>query len=267
MQAQNYEYNGKKMTEYEASQKQRYIESQIRRWKREYNGMNAAGLPTAEASAKISRWNNTHDDFLRQTGLKRQSGRLQVGKKVDVSGRNGIIVSRGNNAMRVDVEVDDFTPCLIEKSTGKIVDTRTVAVDLKKSDYEGWKFDWSIPKKNGYEIHALKTTENEDIQGLIASVIDKANKAVHVDIIESAPHNFGKTGIFDGVGAHLFAYACKQARDEGYDYVYFDAKTKLIEYYKSKLGAMQIGSSQRMLIEGESFEKLIQTYYGGEKHE
>lgn len=78
MQAQNYEYKGKKMTEYEATQKQRYIESQIRRWKREYNGMEAAGLSTAEASAKISRWNNTHDDFLRQTGLKRQSARLQV---------------------------------------------------------------------------------------------------------------------------------------------------------------------------------------------
>jgi hypothetical protein len=78
MQAQNYEYNGKKMTKYEATQKQRYIESQIRRWKREYDGMDAAGLSTAEASAKIARWNNTHDDFLRQTGLKRQSGRLQT---------------------------------------------------------------------------------------------------------------------------------------------------------------------------------------------
>ncbi len=78
MQEEKYEYNGKKMTEYEASQKQRYIESQIRRWKRDYSGMDAAGLPTAEASAKMTRWNNTHDDFLRQTGLKRQTGRLQA---------------------------------------------------------------------------------------------------------------------------------------------------------------------------------------------
>lgn len=78
MNAKDYEYNGEKMTEYEATQKQRAIERKIRRWKREYKGMEAAGLPTDEASAKILQWQNIQKDFLQQTGLKRQTDREQI---------------------------------------------------------------------------------------------------------------------------------------------------------------------------------------------
>lgn len=77
-------YNGKRLTEYEASQQQRYIERQIRRWKREYTAMQAAGLDTYESSAKIAQWQARQRDFLLQTGFKRQSGREQIagfGKK------------------------------------------------------------------------------------------------------------------------------------------------------------------------------------------
>lgn len=73
-----YEYNGHKMTEYEATQRQRYIERQIRRWKREKAAMKAAGLDTAESAAKLKKWQNTQRDFLQQTGLKRQYDRERV---------------------------------------------------------------------------------------------------------------------------------------------------------------------------------------------
>lgn len=78
MNAPKYEYNGQKMTEYEATQRQRYIERQIRRWKREKGAMKAAGLDTAESAAKLKKWQDTQRDFLRQTGLKRQYDRERV---------------------------------------------------------------------------------------------------------------------------------------------------------------------------------------------
>lgn len=78
MNAKKYEYNGEKLTEYEATQKQRYIERQIRRWKREYKVMEAAGQPTNEAAAKLSKWNGTQKDFIEQTGLKQQHEREGV---------------------------------------------------------------------------------------------------------------------------------------------------------------------------------------------
>lgn len=76
--AKKYTYNGKKLTEYEASQMQRYHERQIRRWKRENATMQAAGQDTAESAAKIRSWQERQKDFIRQTGLKRQAEREQV---------------------------------------------------------------------------------------------------------------------------------------------------------------------------------------------
>lgn len=76
--AETVEYNGRKMTKYEALQDQRYIERQIRRWKREYKAMEAAKEPTEEAAAKISSWREREKDFCRHTGLKRQADRSQV---------------------------------------------------------------------------------------------------------------------------------------------------------------------------------------------
>lgn len=79
-QAKDYEYNGVKMTEYEALQEQRKIERSIRRWKREQNALQAAGLDSSEASAKITEWNRRQKDFLEQTGLKADGMRVAVGK-------------------------------------------------------------------------------------------------------------------------------------------------------------------------------------------
>ena len=78
--AKTYEYNGVQMTEYEATQKQRYIERQIRRWKREEQAMDAAGLPTEEAKAKVAHWKAMQKDYLAKTGLKRQYDREWIAK-------------------------------------------------------------------------------------------------------------------------------------------------------------------------------------------
>ncbi len=75
-----YTYNGNKMTEYEATQKQRHIERQIRRWKREEQAMKAIGFPTDESTAKVRQWQGIQRDFIKQTGLKRQYDREQIGK-------------------------------------------------------------------------------------------------------------------------------------------------------------------------------------------
>lgn len=72
-------YNGEKLTRYEAQSKQREIERNIRRWKREQQAMKAAGLDTSESTSKIREWQDRQRDFLKQTGLKRQSDREQIG--------------------------------------------------------------------------------------------------------------------------------------------------------------------------------------------
>lgn len=81
MGAKNYEYNGQKINEYEAAQKQRYIERQIRRWKREEEAMKAIDMPTEESKAKVKEWQGIQRDFIKQTGLKRQYDREKIATK------------------------------------------------------------------------------------------------------------------------------------------------------------------------------------------
>lgn len=78
MNATKHEYNGKRMTEYEATQRQRYIERQIRRYKRENLAMQAAGLDRTESAAKLRQWHAVQNDFLQQTGLKQQYARAHT---------------------------------------------------------------------------------------------------------------------------------------------------------------------------------------------
>jgi hypothetical protein len=77
--AKTVEYNGKKMTVYEASQTQRGIERNIRKYKREFTAMGTAGLDQTESAAMLGQWNARQRDFLAQTGLKPQAARAVVG--------------------------------------------------------------------------------------------------------------------------------------------------------------------------------------------
>ncbi len=62
--APKYEYNGERLTEYEALQKEKYFDRQIHRWRREEAAMGAVGLDTSEAKAKVKAWERRKTEFL-----------------------------------------------------------------------------------------------------------------------------------------------------------------------------------------------------------
>lgn len=78
--APKYEYNGERLTEYEATQKQRYIERQIRKYKREVAGLDAAGIDSTDSRNRLAKWQQRQRDFIEQTGLKRDYSREQIEK-------------------------------------------------------------------------------------------------------------------------------------------------------------------------------------------
>ena len=71
-------YNGKEMSWYEATQQQRSIERHIRSWKRKAAGLEAAGLDNIAELAKVKQWQGRMRDFVKQTGIYRQSERERV---------------------------------------------------------------------------------------------------------------------------------------------------------------------------------------------
>mgnify|MGYP000864930312 CR=1 FL=1 len=170
--------------------------------------------------------------------------------------------------MNINIYIDSLTDCLVDAATGEIFNTeyhritkpisRQEAAKLKK---DGWKFDWSVPFKKGYEVYTLHILGNEAIQGMIALQHHCSEYYTYVDIVEAAPANIGKTGKYKGVGAHLFAIACKLSWDAGNEgYVQFVAKTDLIEHYKSTLNAQCI-DWHTMYIDSYGAIELIKKYF------
>lgn len=75
------EYNGQQMSLYDASQKQRANEREIRALKREQAGLEGAGQDASEVKAKLRDAQAKQRDFCSQTGLRRDYFRERGGKQ------------------------------------------------------------------------------------------------------------------------------------------------------------------------------------------
>jgi len=88
------------MSLYDATQQQRYIERQIRRWKREASAMDAAGLDSGAARLKIRDWQARQRDFVSQTGLTRdyfrERGGAQLGSLASINTKRMLTRATGN---------------------------------------------------------------------------------------------------------------------------------------------------------------------------
>lgn len=179
-------YNGEKMTEYEATQKQRSIERQIRRWKREYAAMEAAGQDTGPAAAKLKSWREKERDFLAQTGLKRQSAREQV------AGFGRSQAARATAAGKKELE--KYTSYRYNKD-GTIIVT---------DDWKNRKKP-SIPRQ--YKPYAVIETQTKYKNGAVQ--VDRTlygSTGVMDTQIHSGPHNRPNKHPFGTKGEHGHTY-------------------------------------------------------------
>ena len=142
--------------------------------------------------------------------------------------------------MEIDIEIDGLTNCLVERATGQEKDTqyRLISKTITKAEAEnlkiaGWLFDWSIPHSNGYEVYELLLKDTNERQGLIALKHIRNQLYTHVDVVESSPSNRGSHGIYQGVGAHLFAIACKLSWDDATTQYFFNVGERV---FHEKLG-------------------------------
>ena len=167
--------------------------------------------------------------------------------------------------MLLDFVIDKLTHSLEDVTTGDIF--LTEVLPLEKADLKditkklGWKFNWKTEfvttEKQVYKL--ILQNQPKIIQGLICLT----NEIDHIfmPLIETAPHNFGKTKKYLGVAGNLVAFACKLSFEKGFDgYVSFKAKTKLIPHYSKTLGA-KVLYGQYMEIATLASIKLINDYF------
>lgn len=120
--AKEISYQGKDYTRYEASQMQRALERKIRKAKREYLSLDAAGQDTAESAVKLRRARAQLNDFLKETGLRQDNFREQV------AGFGRSAAGKASWAARLQQRLDDVNQELQSlredgkiKLTGKFV--------------------------------------------------------------------------------------------------------------------------------------------------
>lgn len=165
----------------------------------------------------------------------------------------------------MELTIDKFTPCLENTNTGEIVPTvyeKATKADL--TGLSGWKFNWLDNDLKNAEIYKLRVAGDDCIQGLVALTDFERDKAIYVNLAESAPHNMGCNKKYSGVGGHLFAIAADISYEKGYGgFIFMDAKnTELVEHYSKTLGAVLLGRPHpyRMFVDEENALKLLKTY-------
>lgn len=166
--------------------------------------------------------------------------------------------------MDISVEIDKFTPCLVDCQSGKIIDTHYSLASENELKTNGWNFKWNSKDLNDAEIYKLTIENEEQIQGLVAIKDDRSNYAIYLKLAESSPNNIGKNKRYEGVGGHLFAIAVQKSLEKGYGgFVYFEAKNqRLVKHYQETFGARNIGGIHqfRMIIDETAAKELLQKY-------
>lgn len=187
-------------------------------------------------------------------------------KYIDKSGESGII-KKGSDEMGLSLKIDKFTPCLIEKATGNIVNTKySIATDdeLKLLKNKGWNFDWTADDLKDAIVYKLILENDDSIQGLVALKDMPNDYAVYLKLAESAPQNIGNNRNYEGVGGHLFAIAAQTSVDNGYGgFIYFEAKNiELVQHYQETFRGKLIGGvhQYRMIIDEDAAKELLSKY-------
>ena len=128
---------------------------------------------------------NVYNLALRMTGdpedaadRKASGGRMLEGmtyaawrkKQFTYSAASGIMTS-GGDEMHIEIEIDRFTPCLLDRDTGQLVDTdyRLVSkAELAQTKKQGWLFNWTHKSLSGSDVYKLCVKGSGEIQGLVA---------------------------------------------------------------------------------------------------
>lgn len=114
-----------------------------------------------------------------------------------------------NMSGTIAVWIDNLTPCLVDNSTGELVETEVIRIRrksflVKYNKQTGWYTNWgSIVKDN--EVYALVLKGSVDIQGLVAIRHEASYKATYITWMCTAPHNNPQITCspkYSGVGGH-----------------------------------------------------------------
>lgn len=289
-------FDGVQIPLYEAVQKQRSMERAIRKSKQELVALDEAVKNAADEDAKIDlqlefdrisvrlkEQEARLSDFCEKTGLDRDRYREQVFAAETERGIRGFGKSTSMKAVwankkvlttiskdgTINIEIDEFVPCLRKCSSGEIFETEVAKIKRSElSKYkakDGWGVNWKDRPKNEDVFGVF--IKGEDIpQGLISLRYDKGG--TYIGFVSTAPNNnkllVGDAQEYSGVGGHLFALGVEQSFNNGGNgTIYgFAVNKEVLEHYKKEFKAkhMPFQHPYQFIIEDTASEILLKKY-------
>ena len=205
---------------------------------------------------------------LKSAGVE-ESKAVEPTAEVETGNVNNQSIDNSENSGTIDIEVDEFVPCLKDSETGEILPTEVARIPRKQlsefTEAGGWGVDWKDRPKDEYTLGVFLKGDDEP-QGLISLRKDKGG--IYLGFASTAPHNnkqlTGGKQKYIGVGGHLFAAAIEESVKVGSGgYIYgFAANTKLLKHYIEDFGAYHFPMLHpyQFVIEGEAAQNLIDIY-------
>jgi len=154
---------------------------------------------------------------------------------------------------------------ILDCVSGELVKSEIILMDKKAIPLkkDGWNFNWrNLLKLENGRVYILRTLDSPNqLQGALCLKLEY--DMLIMEALELAPHNIGQTNKrYDYIAGCLISFGCKESfKVEGTykGFLTFVSKTNLIKWYSQKYGA-ELALGQRMFIDWEKGEKLIETY-------
>jgi len=154
---------------------------------------------------------------------------------------------------------------ILDKINGELIKSEIVPMDQKNIPLkkDGWNFNWrQLSKEENGRAYVLRTL-NSPYQTEGALCLRYEHDMLIMEALELAPYNIGqKNRRNDYVAGCLIAFGCRESfkiQSEYKGFLTFVSKTNLIKWYTVKYGA-ELALGQRMFIDSENGEKLIEKY-------
>lgn len=176
-----------------------------------------------------------------------------------------------NKFIPLDIEIDEFVPCLKNSKTGEIINTevgivpRNELFNYRKDN--GWCVNWD-ELYNVDDVCGIYIDGESEPQGLVALKYERG--CTYVSFLCAAPQSNkqlpeGNPPKYTGIGGHLFAVAVDQSlRNNGDGCIFgFAANIKLLQHYVKNMGAKSYKTlvhQYSFIIEGEASIELLKKY-------
>ena len=260
-------YNGEEIPYYEATQKQRTLENNIRKAKRSVQTLEQTDIDATKVKSKLTRLQKEYNDFCKETGLEKDYSRIKVAKNNSTKSNNSdkirvnyIRKNRYTNNKNLDTQ--------IKKSINKLPDN--IKELIKDTRIRTTNEDSYYDRKRDI-IYLLKDANKNEVMHefghVIETKLDLMHTARYIKLQSSGMENINPLFDFENIDGYERIYNGKKVKVD-----FVKDTGKFISEYQRTIYDEDIDENPRIYnysfnakVLGEYFSEGFRCYFQNKK--